>query len=88
MKHLTVDEIVDFVTLEKIDNKSLENAAKVNTHIRQCSGCLRKVRAFQMVYDEFEKMYNEKTDWKSIAEKVFNNANKNSGDKDDDFSWF
>lgn len=87
MKHLTVDEIVDFVTFEKIDNKSLENAAKVNTHIRQCSGCLRKVRAFQMVYDEFEKMYKEKTDWKSIAEKVFN-ADKNSDDKDDDFPLF
>lgn len=87
MKHLTVDEIVDFVTFERIDNKSLENAAKVNTHIRQCSECLRKVRAFQMVYDEFKEMYKEKADWKSIAEKTFN-TDMNNDIKDDDFPLF
>lgn len=52
MKHLTVDEIIDFVSIVRIDADSLALASKVNTHIKNCSECLRKVRAFQVIYDE------------------------------------
>lgn len=58
MKHLTVDEIIDFVSLDKVDAKSLTKASYVNSHIRSCAQCLRKVRAFQTVYDELVRMGN------------------------------
>ena len=59
MKHLTVDEIIDHVSFERLDQQTLENAAKVNSHIRCCSRCLRKVRAFQIVYDELVRVGNK-----------------------------
>lgn len=52
MKHLTVDEIIDFVSFDRIDSETLAMAASVNSHIRNCNDCMRKVRAFQLVYDE------------------------------------
>ena len=51
MKHLTVDEIIDFVSFNTIHPGTLEKAAAVTTHIRGCSACMRRVRAFQLVYD-------------------------------------
>lgn len=59
MKHLTVDEIIDHVSFERLDRQALENAAKVNTHISCCGRCLRKVRAFQIVYDELVRVGNK-----------------------------
>ncbi len=56
MKHLTVDEMIDFVSFQTLDQKSLDNAARVTGHIRQCQACLRKVHAFQVMYDEMERM--------------------------------
>ena len=82
MKHLTVDEIVNFVTFSKIDSESLDNAAKVTAHISKCPDCLRKVRAFQMVYDEFDGMYKEKLNWKTVAKNMFN-SDKTEIDDDD-----
>jgi hypothetical protein len=48
MKHLTIDEIIDFVSTEKVD---CELASKVTTHILRCQTCFNKVRAFQNVHD-------------------------------------
>ena len=56
MNHLTIEEILDFVSMNQINDKTLKLASKVNTHIRRCPECLRKVNAFQTVYDEFERM--------------------------------
>ena len=56
MIHLNVDEIIDFVSMNKLDSKSLALASKVNAHLLKCSACRNKVRAFQTVYDEFVKM--------------------------------
>ena len=56
MKHLTVDEILDFVSLTELNSKSIELSAKVNGHIRECDRCLKLVRAFQMLYDEFSNL--------------------------------
>lgn len=69
MKHLTVDEIVDFVSFNSLDADSLGNAAKVNSHIKNCEECLRKVRAFQVVYDELCKM-GKKSAFRNVAEKI------------------
>lgn len=51
MKHLTADEIIDFVTMESITQASIEHAARVNCHIMQCDECRKKVEAFQAVND-------------------------------------
>lgn len=56
MKHLTVDEILDFVSLTELDARSIELSAVVNGHIGKCEKCLELVRSFQMIYDEFVRL--------------------------------
>jgi len=55
MKHLTVEQITEFVGMKKLDPHALELAANVTTHIRACSACMRKVRAYQLVQDGMER---------------------------------
>jgi hypothetical protein len=54
MKHLTVDEIIDFVSFKQINDETMALASKVNHHIFTCEDCLRKVRAFRMVSKSFK----------------------------------
>ena len=54
MKHVTAEEMIDFVSFDRIDPQTLANASAVTTHIRTCSACLRRVNAFQMIYDELK----------------------------------
>lgn len=56
MKHLTVDEMIDFVSLTELNADALMLSATVNGHIRQCEQCLNHVRAFQMIHDEFSRI--------------------------------
>ena len=56
MKHLTVDEIIGFVSFDKINEETLALASKVNNHIGVCEECLRKVRTFQLVNDSLESL--------------------------------
>ena len=51
MKHLTTDEIINFVTIDSISKENLELAAVVNGHILVCEDCREKVKAFQAVCD-------------------------------------
>ena len=50
MKHLTIDEMIAFVSISELNTASLELASKVNTHIIECDLCRNKVRAFQEVF--------------------------------------
>lgn len=59
MSHLTIDQIIDFVSMNQINDETLKLASTVNKHIGKCEKCLRKVRAFQLVYDEFVKLGKE-----------------------------
>ena len=52
MTHLTVEEIIEFVSFDTLSEDTMALSTKVNEHIRSCSTCLEKVSAFQMVYDE------------------------------------
>lgn len=81
MKHLTVDEIIDHVSFERLDRQALENAAKVNAHISCCSRCLRKVRAFQLVYDELVKVGN-KSAFRSTAMELDRTEKTLGGDRE------
>ena len=53
MNHLTVDEIIEFVSIAELNDETNKLLTKVNSHICRCKECLQRVRAFQMVYDEF-----------------------------------
>lgn len=55
MKHLTVDEIIDFVSMTELNNEAIQLSGAVNGHVRKCEKCLNLVRAFQMIYDEFSE---------------------------------
>ena len=57
MRHLTVDEIIGFVTLSSLDAASLRLASDVTAHIRGCAECMRKVQAYQLVYDKLESAF-------------------------------
>ena len=56
MNHLTTTDIIDFVSINRIDENSLNLASKVNGHILKCDDCLKLVKAFQEVYDELQRM--------------------------------
>lgn len=58
MKHLTVQEIITFVSFNELTSEMLKLSSKVNGHIRSCDKCLEMVNAFQSVYDEFCKFSN------------------------------
>ena len=53
MQHLTVDQIIDFVSLTKLDKEAAALSAAVNGHVRVCAKCLERVKAFQEIYDVF-----------------------------------
>lgn len=53
MKHLSIEDIIEFVSAERLDDTFLELAEKVNGHIRECEECLELVSAIQAIYDEF-----------------------------------
>lgn len=77
MEHLTVEEMIDFVSFNKIDNEFLSLASRVNTHILRCKACREKVAAFQLVYDELVKM-GRKGDFSS---SVLKQKNANAEEK-------
>ena len=56
MNHLTTTEIIDFVSISKMDAVSMKLASRVNGHILKCDECLKLVESFQEVYDELQRM--------------------------------
>ena len=52
MNHLTLDEIIDFVSLTEINEESIAWMGMVNAHIAQCRECRELVRSYQLIYDE------------------------------------
>ena len=74
MNHLTVEEIIDFVSLSEMTEEAVELSATVNGHIRKCDKCLALVRAFQMVHDEFSSL-NTSEDVKKYISKLESTTN-------------
>ena len=58
MEHLTVEEIIDFVSFDELTKENIDLALKVNKHIFSCAECMEKVNAFQNVYDELYRLGN------------------------------
>lgn len=77
MEHLTVDEIIEFVSLTEFNSKSLSLSATVNGHIRKCGKCLELVRAFQLIYDEFSRL-NTRMSFREYALNATSDTNANT----------
>ena len=56
MKHLTIEEIMSFVSMNTLSADTISLSKTVNSHIRDCGECLKKVRAFREVHDEFARL--------------------------------
>lgn len=56
MEHLTIDEVLDFVSMTELNAESIRLSAAVNGHIRKCDRCLKLVQSFQLLYDEFSRL--------------------------------
>lgn len=56
MTHLTEEEIIEFVSFDKLTEETIALSKKVNEHILSCSGCFEKVSAYQRVYEEFGRI--------------------------------
>lgn len=69
MEHLTIGEIVEFVTLKKLDENAIALAKKVNGHIRNCDNCLELLRGVRTLHEEITSMKeNESLDLNSLLE--------------------
>ncbi len=55
MEHLSIEEIIKYVTADKVDNETLNLLSKVNGHIRNCQLCREKVESYECINDEFKK---------------------------------
>lgn len=59
MEHLSVEEIIKYVTVNNVDKETLDLLSKVNGHIRNCSSCKEKVDSYESINDELKKVTNE-----------------------------
>ena len=69
MRHLTPNEIIDYLSISEITPSTLSLASKVNTHIRSCERCLTKVQAFQVVREELKRS-NQSAEIEVLAAEV------------------
>ena len=70
MTHLTVDEIIEFVSFDVLNKENLALAAKVNGHIRSCKSCFEKVSSFQTVDNKLRADKDETEISDVIAEEI------------------
>ena len=70
MTHLTVDEIIEFVSFDALNKENLVLAAKVNGHIRSCKSCFEKVSSFQTVYNKLRADKDETEISDVIVEEI------------------
>lgn len=55
MEHLSIEEIIKYVTSSKINIETLDLLSKVNGHIRNCPSCKEKVDSYENINDEIKK---------------------------------
>ena len=70
MDHLTVDEIIGYVTGVDVDGETRKDIAKINVHIIKCEECLRKVRAMQVLSEGLEAEYSARKVREILLEKA------------------
>lgn len=60
-KHLTFNEIMDFISVKKLNAETEEIINRVNLHIIHCEECRNLVRSFQKMKNDFAQL-TKKTD--------------------------
>lgn len=56
MKHLSIEEITEYVEARRVTEESLKLVSRVNNHIRGCAECEEKVTAYERVYNKMRKV--------------------------------
>ncbi len=69
--HLTVDQIIDFVSMTNTGECSRELIDTVNNHICECADCRKTLRAFITVADEFKRLSKSGDIDKEALKKLF-----------------
>ncbi len=69
MKHLSVEEIIKYVTASKLDSQTLDLLSDVNAHVRECEVCREKVQAFQTMSDQLYDSYIKQQEYEMAFEK-------------------
>lgn len=87
MKHLNVDEIINFVSITELNSDSVKFCAMVNSHIRACEKCLKLVTSFQMIYDEFTRLEND-NDFKKFVDNNISGVKGNNETSIENQSFF
>ncbi len=57
MDHLTIEQIVGFVTFDDMNEDAMKLAAKVNAHILKCPHCLELVQSYQLLDEAFDREF-------------------------------
>lgn len=57
MEHLSIEEILNYVSATKINDETLELFSKVNGHIRNCPSCKKKINALELANEELENEF-------------------------------
>ena len=73
MPHLTVEEIIDFVSFDTLSDEAIRLAARVNEHIRVCPLCKEKVASFQLIYEELCRLGKAKEGRQSLLHRMQEN---------------
>lgn len=73
MKHLTFDEIIDFISFEKLDADTMNLASAVNGHICECQECFELVKSLQLIYEELQELGKASDFVKCATERYGNN---------------
>lgn len=55
MEHLTIEEIIKYVTASRVDGETLKLLSKANGHIRNCTLCKEKIDSYETINDELKK---------------------------------
>ena len=51
MNHPDLNELIEFVSMDKLTPETLDASAHINAHLADCADCRARVRDLQKVYD-------------------------------------
>jgi len=56
VEHLTLEEIIEYVAIDKLNTENLDLIARVGYHITRCEECDKMVTAVRTMHKEFVKL--------------------------------
>lgn len=55
LEHLSIEEIIEYVTANKVSKETLDLMSRVNGHIRICSSCREKIESYERINEKLIK---------------------------------